>query len=312
MSPRLRFALRLVAGVALVGLILRQVDLSGLAAVAPGPAAAGVAVAAALLLAGQSFAALRWRVILGPGSPPWRYLARLYLIGAFASLFLPTLVGGDALRAAAASRATGSAASAVTSVLLDRLLGVAAMLAYLALGVAVAPAQAGAMVAGFRWAGGPGWLLPTLVIGGIAAAGLALTRSPRVRRAAAEGWTAVSGLARSPARAAAAGLLALVVQGIYLVLWMALARALDLPLGAPAFLVAVPLVTLGSMLPVTLAGLGVREGAWLLLLRSSGIADARVVAFSLLYFVANLVVGAIGGGLFVGLGLEDGARRPEA
>lgn len=312
MNPRLRFALRLAAGVALVGLILGRVDLSGLAALAPGPAAAGTAVAAALLLAGQSLAALRWKVILGPGSPPWRYLARLYLIGAFASLFLPTLVGGDALRAAAASRSTGAAASTVTSVLLDRMIGVAAMLAYLALGVAVAPAQAGAMVAGFRWTGGPGWLLPAAVAGGIAVAGLAVARSGRVRRAAAEGWAAVTGLLRSPSRAAAAVLLALVVQGAYLLLWMALARALDLPLAASAFLVAVPLVTLGSMLPVTLAGLGVREGAWLLLLRSSGIADARVVAFSLLYFVANLVVGAVGGALFVGLGLEDDPQRGRA
>jgi hypothetical protein len=41
------------------------------------------------------------------------------------------------------------------------------------------------------------------------------------------------------------------------------------------------------MLPITLIGLGVREGAWLLLLSGSGIPPAQIVTFSLLYFAAK-------------------------
>jgi uncharacterized membrane protein YbhN (UPF0104 family) len=75
---------------------------------------------------------------------------------------------------------------------------------------------------------------------------------------------------------------------------------LDLP---AVFLIwAVPVVTLTALLPVTFSGLGLREGAWLLLLAGSGIPRADIVAFSLLYFVCNVLVGVLGGLLFVATG----------
>lgn len=67
---------------------------------------------------------------------------------------------------------------------------------------------------------------------------------------------------------------------------------------------AVPVVTLGTMLPITLAGLGVREGIWLLLLGGSGVAPSRVVAMSIGYFGCALLVGAVGLVLFVARGIE--------
>ena len=57
------------------------------------------------------------------------------------------------------------------------------------------------------------------------------------------------------------------------------------------------------MFPFTLNGLGVREGAWLLLLSGSGIPPGDIVTFSLLYFAANLVTGLVGGVLFMIRGL---------
>jgi hypothetical protein len=53
------------------------------------------------------------------------------------------------------------------------------------------------------------------------------------------------------------------------------------------------------MLPITLNGLGVREGAWLLLLSGSGIPPSEIVTFSLLFFVTNLITGLTGGLLFM-------------
>jgi hypothetical protein len=66
------------------------------------------------------------------------------------------------------------------------------------------------------------------------------------------------------------------------------------------------------MLPLTLAGLGIREGAWLLLLRDSGLPPERIVAFSLCYFVSNLLVGSVGGVLYVWKGVGDSPDAPLA
>ena len=71
---------------------------------------------------------------------------------------------------------------------------------------------------------------------------------------------------------------------------------------ATTFLLAVPLVTVGGMLPVSIAGLGLREGAWLFLLRGIAIAPTSVLGFSMLFFTGTLLVGAAGGLLFAARG----------
>ncbi|MFZ5622803.1 MAG: lysylphosphatidylglycerol synthase domain-containing protein [Gemmatimonadota bacterium] len=298
MKPELRFAVRFLVGAALVTLILRRVDLSGLGALTAGQAAKGVLLAAVLLLIGQGFAAFRWRLILGPGAPPWSYLYRLYVIGGFCSLFLPTVVGGDAVRAAAAARTTGAVVPVVTSVLLDRAIGVLAMFIYIGLGIAIAPNLAWRMLGGLAWSRGSGEMVAAGALTAALVAAITLTRSPRVRSAARSAREAASLLWRSPGTGALVVLIGLVVQGLYLALWVVLGWSMDLGLPLAAYAVAVPLVTLGAMLPVTLAGLGVREGVWLLLLRGL-VPDARIVAFSLMFFAANLVAGSVGGVLFV-------------
>jgi uncharacterized membrane protein YbhN (UPF0104 family) len=86
---------------------------------------------------------------------------------------------------------------------------------------------------------------------------------------------------------------------LYILLWLVLARTMHLPIAPLTLFFAVPVVTAFAMLPVTLNGLGVREGAWLLLLSGSGIPPAEIVTFSLLYFAANLITGLVGGILFM-------------
>jgi branched-subunit amino acid transport protein len=91
--------------------------------------------------------------------------------------------------------------------------------------------------------------------------------------------------------------------------WMTLGAGLRLPVGWGEMLVFVPFVSLAAMVPVTVAGIGVREGAWALLLAPYGVAAADAVAFSLLYFLAFCLVGAAGGVVFA---LQGMGRAPSA
>ena len=315
MKPSVRFGLRLAVGGALITLILRRVSWEALEAVEPARLAFGVVAALLLLLAGQCVAARRWKILLGPGSPPWSYLARLYLIGTFFSLFLPTVVGGDAVRAVATAHSTSRTGNAVASVLLDRLFGVAAMMAYLVIGLLVAPELAQTMLGRAEWRipGGLPLIAAAAAVLGIAAIVL-VRRSARLSAVVKEGWTAIDALRRFPGRAVRALALGFAVQACYICLWIVLAGAMRFDLPVATFLLAVPLVTLGTMLPISLAGLGLREGAWLLLLRNAAIPDAQIVAYSLLYFAANLMLGALGGVLlaFRGTGLGGGTPSEAA
>lgn len=109
-------------------------------------------------------------------------------------------------------------------------------------------------------------------------------------------------VAREPRRLLAAIALGLAVQAAYVVAWIVLARTLDLPLPLTSFLITVPLVSLSTMAPITLSGVGVREGAWILLLKPYGVPAADALALSLIYFGCWMVVAGIGGLWFAARG----------
>jgi uncharacterized membrane protein YbhN (UPF0104 family) len=77
---------------------------------------------------------------------------------------------------------------------------------------------------------------------------------------------------------------------------MMLACALDLGVGFAAIGWVRSVMLAATLVPVTLAGLGVREGAAILMLSLYGIAPDAALAFSLLVFTFNhLGVGIVGG-----------------
>jgi uncharacterized membrane protein YbhN (UPF0104 family) len=203
-----------------------------------------------------------------------------------------------------AIRASTRTGRAIASVLIDRGFGVLATLGYAALGFVLLPHP-------FEILDGPNvrWHTPepaviSLAIAAAAAAILLLSRSRRVRSLWRDGRITLRNLAHSPRLLARTLALSVVSQGLIVLLWYTLARGMSFMLPVSFFLWAVPIVSLSALLPVTFAGLGVREGAWLVLLASSGIPPADIVAYSLLYFGCNLLVGVIGGILFVSRGLS--------
>jgi hypothetical protein len=191
---------------------------------------------------------------------------------------------------------------------IDRGFGVLATLGYAGLGLILAPHSLAVLGGAARWH------VPAVAVTGLAilAAGvmlLALSRFGRVRRLWHDGLSCLHDLVRSPDRLVSVSALALVSQGLVVLLWYTLARGMSFALPASTFLWTVPLVSLSALLPVTFAGLGVREGAWLLLLAGSSIPPANIVAFSLLYFACSILVGITGGVLFVSSGLAVAPRQ---
>ena len=91
----------------------------------------GIAGACVLLyMAGQAISTLRWRILLAPVhlSTPYLRLLGFYFTGMFFNLFLPTIVGGDAVKALLLARETGAPARATMSVFMERNVGLCALL----------------------------------------------------------------------------------------------------------------------------------------------------------------------------------------
>ena len=71
----------------------------------------------------------------------------------------------------------------------------------------------------------------------------------------------------------------------------------DLPVSF--WFAAVPLVALAMVLPISIGGVGIREGGLAVLLAPYGVPPEKAVAIGLLWFLVTIVCGLVGGVMFL-------------
>jgi uncharacterized membrane protein YbhN (UPF0104 family) len=101
--------------------------------------------------------------------------------------------------------------------------------------------------------------------------------------------------------------LSLAVQAANIVLVWLVGEAIAVPVPASYYGILVPMVTLLTLLPVSLNGMGVREGGTLLFLTPLGVPDAQAVSLAFLWFSVFTAASLGGAGLY----LCGGLPRPE-
>ena len=241
-----------------------------------------------LYLAGQTVCAYKWRLLAGPLGLRHAF-ARFwvaYFGGMFMNLFLPTSVGGDVGRALTLAGGRRGFRAAVVSVLADRGTGLLA-LSWVALGAE-------------RWLGDVG--LPPLIrysIWGLAAAltgGCLLPfLAPRLLDGLGETMRLANRCWRDPGAFLGAVGIALAFQlglgAVYAVLGAAM--GLGQPWGY-YFLVS-PLAALASMVPVSIFGLGFREGALVYLFGLRGVGREEALGFAVAWLALVTLLSLLGG-----------------
>lgn len=258
---------------------LRQVD--------PGSAALGIAV----LALSPAVSVPRWRGILRRLGwiVPAATLGRALYIGAFFSQILPSSVGGDVWRIWSCTRAGVPLGSATSSILIERLAGLFAVL--LCFGAALPALLARTADGPARW-GLWGLLVACLgVAAGIALVGFGARRLEGLR------WLVPLARFGQALRVVVAsgrlvGLMlatALAGQLVVIVGFLAISRSLGLPLSLWDCFIALPPALLIALMPITLGGWGIREGALVVILTLFGIAQEQALALSILFGMALLV-----------------------
>lgn len=249
-------------------------------------------VAAILALTVQTFAcAMRWQVTAaGLGIALPRPIAlREYYLSQLVNQLLPGGVLGDAGRAMRTRGAAGLMASG-QAVVFERVAGQLALLALLVVAFAATHWFPG----GLDW---PDWVMrPLLWAGGTAlilGAGLwaGRDRLPAALRAQGAAF-ARAVAARGVLRRQLA--LSLVASLCNIAAFGFCAWAVGASLSMPAMLALVPLVLLSMVLPLTIAGWGLREGAAVALLPLAGVSPADALATSIafgLIFLGSTLLG---------------------
>jgi hypothetical protein len=272
-------------------------------------------LAAGLLVTaiGIVLSAVRWQTVLAALGlrERVRTLLNHYLAGLFVGNFLPSTIGGDVLRVARQSAANGDRPSTFASVVLERLTG---WLVLPVLTLAAFVINPGLRELGTATALAFGLSVATLVL----LCGLLLAAAhPRVggRLADSEGWQRFIGAVhlgldrfrRHPAAVVNVLVVGFAYQLVVVLSAFIAARALGLDeVGLTATLAFMPAVAIAQVLPISLGGLGVREGAFVLFLHPLGVARGEAIALGLLFYGMNLAVSLLGAPSFA----VGGKRQP--
>lgn len=281
--PVLGFALRAGAGLAIVTLLLWHYNLRPVLHQLARERPAFFLAVVAIYVAGQVMSAWRWNLlgaILKIPAPYIDYL-RYTFIGMFTNVFVPGLVGGDALRAVYLGRRHQRMGDAIASVVADRIVGLIGLFWLAGIAAAALSVKLPRSVT-----------LPTIVVGAIALAGFAAL--PLIGRLAARMQARIAAVAatiepylsRPLAMIPAVGLSIALQLSLAVCQWI-LARGLGLSAPLTLFVLCVPIANVFASLPVTLNGLGVRETAYLMLFGMAGMAKADAIALGLLWFAAT-------------------------
>ncbi len=268
-------------------------------------------LAALLMIAGTALRAVRWKVLLDALDihVPLSRLVSLYFVGAFFNIFMPSGLGGDAIKMVELSRSTGKTPEAIGTTLVDRAIGlwtlfvmalIALPFSYQLLPARSIPEILAIIVVGVIG----GWLVMGTALIPWLGGKIHLPGQYKLTRF----YRSVSMLGYA---ALGKACLVSVVFNLMLILFnllIAYGLGVNQPVGV--FLLFVPIISFSLMLPISIGGLGVREQVYVLLFGTLGISSTTSVAMGLTnWLITNIFVGLLGGIWYSLEGARDMTRR---
>jgi hypothetical protein len=290
--------LKIFVSAALLYLALRKANFSDLASRIDAASLGWIGLAIAVTFFQIFVGVLRWRVVSAECGAPLatRQAMRFNLIGAFFNQTLPSSIGGDAVRLWLVARNGAGWRAATYSIFVDRAIGLIALAVII---VASLPwsyklisdpyGRSALLLVDFAaLAGGAGFLL------------LGVLPWPWLKRwwgthhlhaCAVIANRVIFSRRNGPMIAA----LSLLVHVLAVVIAWCVVQSIAAPVAFGQIFQLIPPVMLITMLPISIAGWGVREATMGLAFGYAGLMTNEGINISLLYGAVSFIVGAFGG-----------------
>ncbi len=239
----------------------------------------------------------RWSFFL-PENTKYSRLVSLCFIGYFFSTFLPGRIGGDIVKTFYLYRDIGKGGISIASVFMDRYMGLSAIT-----GISLI-----AFIGGYSYFKGSEivWFIPIVC-------SIFLIASFIFWRV---NWGKIKGVSalyaplmeyRTKKRIIYNGLiLSFIIQAISIIEVYLLSIAIGLTVPIIYFFIFVPIINAISAIPVTIAGLGIREAGFAALFNmffiKLGVNSDQAISLSLLIFATMILVNSIGGVEYIRIG----------
>ena len=283
---------KLVARVSISGLVLfvvlRGVDFPSLLDHVRGAKVWALAASFACILVNYVFSSYRWQALAevkGIKKSLGEFV-RLYFIGAFFNNFLPTSVGGDVVKAYKLAGTTDKKVDAVSSVFMERLTGVL-VLALISWG-------------GFLYYFWPRSVLVSLglLVAGVVGIGLS-PKLARLHPLLQKFYDSVISYRNERAVLKKALWTSFVVQVFAITTQYLVLVALGIKVSYLYCLFVVPIITVASMAPFSINGLGIQDGLYVFFFERAGVMPTEVLAASFVYHTLRLASSLVGGFLYL-------------
>jgi uncharacterized protein (TIRG00374 family) len=295
-------SLKLLVTLLLLFLVFVSVDITKISQDLKSFSGKSLVILIVLCWVGQLLCSERWRIFAAAlqmqGS--YRSFVQAYFTGMFFNIGLPSLVGGDAIKAYIVSKKNQKPLRiGLASILQDRAAGLLSLLIYGTAAVLLYP---------IRWRGFPLWAVYLLSWIGVALVLLLVFKGDRiysrflnhgsqtllqkVLQATADFHGSLVQSNLKPRGALRVTVYSFLYSGLVLWIFQQVTVAAGHSVGLVPFSALFPLIALGTMLPITLGGLGIREWLYVEALSLVGVprADGLMIslATSALYLLINL------------------------
>ena len=297
-------AFKLAVSVALLTFLLSRIDTASLWSNARQASIPWLAFALVVYLSTVVCSVWRWWLLLEAQDVAVapRQLFNSYLVALFFNNLLPSNIGGDVIRITDTARVAGSKTLAATVVLLDRVMGIMALVLVAACGATLVALQGAAaghatlpLWPSWFWMNLPSWFWAVFVVGAVATtpallapAGVGRLLQPLtvlhpewVGGRISKLTITLERFREHPRALVSCFGGAVFVQIATVGFYLAVARALHVPISASDLAVIVPVTGVVQMLPVSFGGLGVREGAFSVYFAGIGLPPESALLLSL-------------------------------
>lgn len=299
----MKFWLKAVISCALLALLIWISNVAEIIQVMSGADLRLYVAAFALFLFQQVIVTYCWQLLLVAQKnavPFWQTL-KVHFIGSFFGTFLPSSISMDVIRAFHLSRHLRRGVDAASSMFVTRVAGFGINF-LLALLVAIPVSRANndfqilwaVVISTFAffaaiWMVLHRWSLQLLsaVLQRFKLAKIA-DKLQHVREAILEVAVAKSAMLKMLA-------LTLFFQLLGIIIIFIVGRALGIGLDFQYYCIYIPLITAIAVLPVSILGIGIREGAFVFFFTQAGVPKAAALSLSLLLFSQSLLMAAMGG-----------------
>jgi hypothetical protein len=299
-NRNLIFVLKLLVSVGIILFLFQRIDLKYLTAKLLSMQWSYLIVCLSLFFLGEILHALRWKILLKCKKIEVSTVKLLYFnfVGLFFNLFFPTAIGGDVIRIYQMSTHSQNTSEAVASVLLDRGVGFFTLLCVAPIMVIFSTKQMETFA----------FFSPIILLSFTAMAAIFIffrLKEPMQKWPSANKnkfykrimhYYDVLDAYRSHKKII---LLAMVISlgmiflGIFITYLISHGLGLDIPLAY--FNIFVPIIFLITMIPISIHGLGLREGAFVFFFAKAGLSVPEALSISLISYVLTLIFGMIGG-----------------